>query len=68
MSLRFAYNTNGAANHRLDDAIRLIADAGYDGIALTLDHHHLDPFADGWAQEAERVARLLRRLELGRRD
>ena len=45
MSLRFAYNTNGAANHRLDDAIRLIADAGYDGIALTLDHHHLDPFA-----------------------
>jgi hypothetical protein len=23
MSLRFAYNTNGAANHRLDDAIHL---------------------------------------------
>ena len=65
MSLRFAYNTNGAANHRLDDAIRLIADAGYDGVALTLDHHHLDPFADDWAQEAERVASLLRTLGLG---
>ena len=65
MSLRFAYNTNGAANHRLDDAIRLIADAGYDGVALTLDHHHLDPFADDWAREAERVARLLRTLDLG---
>ena len=30
--LRFAFNTNGAANHRLEDAVALIADAGYDGI------------------------------------
>lgn len=65
MTLRFAYNTNGAANHRLDDALHLIADAGYDGIALTLDHHHLDPFAEGWQREAERVAALLDRLGLG---
>ena len=42
--LRFAFNTNGAANHRLDDALTLIAEAGYDGVALTLDIHHLDPF------------------------
>jgi sugar phosphate isomerase/epimerase len=65
MTLRFAYNTNGAANHRLDDALRLIADSGYDGVALTLDHHHLDPFAATWRQEAERVARLLEDLRLG---
>ena len=65
MSLRVAYNTNGAANHRLDDALRLIADAGYQGVALTLDHHHLDPFADDWVREAERVAALLRSLDLG---
>ena len=65
MSLRFAYNTNGAANHRLDDAIRLIADAGYDGIALTLDHHHLDPIADEWWREADRVGGLLDKLGLG---
>ena len=65
MTLRFAYNTNGAANHRLDDAIRLIHTAGYDGVALTLDIHHLDPFADGWATEAGRVASLLEKLELG---
>ncbi len=65
MTLRFAYNTNGAANHRLDDALTLIAEAGYDGVALTLDHHHLDPFADGWAREAERVAARLRTLGLG---
>ena len=38
MRLRYAYNTNGLANHRLDDALRLLADIGYDGCALTLDH------------------------------
>lgn len=65
MSLRFAYNTNGAANHRLDDALHLIKGAGYDGVALTLDIHHLDPFAEGWAAEAGRVSSLLQRLELG---
>ena len=59
MTLRFAYNTNGAANHRLDDAISLIADCGYDGVALTLDHHHLDPFADQWARETARVSERL---------
>lgn len=65
MSLRFAYNTNGCANHRLDDALNLIADCGYQGVALTLDHHHLDPFADDWAGEAKRVADRLRHLRLG---
>ena len=65
MSLRYAYNTNGAANHRLDDALHLIAGAGYDGVALTLDIHHLDPFADGWEREAERLRGLLERLRLG---
>ena len=65
MTLRFAYNTNGAANHRLDDALALIADAGYDGVALTLDIHHLDPFAAGFAAERRRVAARLRQLGLG---
>ena len=65
MSLRFAYNTNGAANHRLDDALTLIAEAGYDGVALTLDHHHLDPFADDWERHANDVAERLRDLGLG---
>ena len=43
--LRFGYGTNGFSNHRLDDALAVIAELGYDGVALTLDHHHLDPFA-----------------------
>ncbi len=65
LGLRFAYNTNGAANHRLADAVALIAEAGYDGVALTLDHHHLDPMAEGWVGRAEALARDLQARRLG---
>jgi len=65
VSLRFAYNTNGAAHHRLDDALGLIADSGYDGVALTLDIHHLDPFGADFPHERRRVADRLRHLGLG---
>jgi L-ribulose-5-phosphate 3-epimerase len=40
------YNTNGFAHHRLDDAIEIIGrQLDYCGVALTLDVHHLDPYA-----------------------
>lgn len=65
MVLRFAYNTNGAANHRLDDALALIGDAGYDGVALTLDHHHFDPFVPELSRRAETLATRLAHLRLG---
>ena len=63
-SLRYAYNTNGCAHHRLDDAVGLIADAGYDGVALTLDWHHLDPLAEDWSMQTHRLAKRLRSLNL----
>ena len=57
--LRYAYNTNGLAHHRLDDALSLLADTGYHGVALTLDVSHLDPLADDALAQAERLrARL----------
>ncbi len=64
LPLRFGYGTNGFANHRLDDALTVIADLGYDGVALTLDHHHLDPFAPDLSRRVEAVARRLAELGL----
>ena len=63
--LRYAYNTNGASNHRLGDALTLIAEAGYDGVALTLDHHHHDPFAPDSVGRNAQLANQLRELNLG---
>ena len=65
MSLRFAFNTNGAAHHRLDDALTLVAEAGYDGVALTLDIHHLDPYDPDFLLNTRHVAARLRALNLG---
>lgn len=59
MGLRFAYNTNGLQNHRLEDAVDLLADTGYDGVALTLDIHHLDPFAPDLRGRARALRRRL---------
>ncbi|GAA1230063.1 sugar phosphate isomerase/epimerase [Prauserella halophila] len=59
MTLRFGYGTNGFAGHRLDDALGVVADLGYDGVALTLDHPHLDPFAPDLAARTDDVRRRL---------
>ena len=61
--LRFGYGTNGFANHRLTDALTVIAELGYTGVALTLDHDHLDPFAPELARRVSRTADQL--LDLG---
>lgn len=64
MSLRFGYGTNGFGSHRLDDALAVIARLGYDGVALTLDHHHLDPFDSDLAVHTAKVGRRLEELGL----
>ena len=57
------YNTNGLQNHRLPDALRLLADHGYQAVALTLDVQHLDPYQATSVEVAE-IAGLLDALGL----
>lgn len=62
--LRFGYGTNGLADLRLDDALAVLADLGYDGVGLTLDHMHLDPFAPDLVARSRHLARRLDALGL----
>lgn len=58
------YNTNGFAHHRLEDALTILADLGYRSVALTLDHHALDPFDADLARQVADVRELLQRRGL----
>ena len=62
--LNYAYVSNGLTGHRLEDAVRLLSDCGYDGVALTLDHVHFDPDAPGMRSRAASLRRLLDELKL----
>ncbi|MFE1954762.1 sugar phosphate isomerase/epimerase family protein [Streptomyces sp. NPDC059524] len=64
MTLRWGYGTNGLTDLRLDDALALLADLGYDGVGLTLDHMHLDPLLPDLAARTRQVARALDRYGL----
>src|ERR1035437_6337149 len=59
------YNTNGLAHYDLFDAIELLAEIGYRGVAITIDHTALPP-NDEKRQDAasiERIGRLRGLLE-----
>jgi L-ribulose-5-phosphate 3-epimerase len=58
------YNTNGFAHHDPFDAIELLADIGYQSVALRLDHGPLNPFTADWPANLERLKDALRRVGL----
>ncbi len=58
------YNTNGFAHHRLEDAIKILADLGYQCIGLTLDYHVLNPYEPDLLGRTSAVRELLQRLGL----
>ena len=63
MQLSFGYNTNGFAHHKLEDALTVIAECGYQGVALTLDIYHCNPFTMEPA-DLLRLRQLLEKLRL----
>ena len=63
--MRFGYNTNGFAHHRLDDALTILAELGYRSVALTLDHHALNPYDSDTPARLPILRDRLRELGLG---
>jgi sugar phosphate isomerase/epimerase len=59
-----AYNTNGLAHHDLIDGIHLLAEIGYCGVAITLDHGALNPYSDRTPAQLCDVTELLTRQGL----
>lgn len=53
------YNTNGLAHHAPLDAISLLAEIGYQSVAITLDHSVLNPFDDRLAEQIQQTRAAL---------
>jgi L-ribulose-5-phosphate 3-epimerase len=57
--MKLGYNTNGFAHHRLTDAIVILAELGYQSVAITLDFHALPPFEADPRPHLEEIRELL---------
>lgn len=56
------YGTNGFTDHPLSVALDLLAEQGYDAVALTLGHPHLDPFAEDLDEQLQVLRQRLDEL------
>lgn len=59
--MRLGYNTNGLMGHRWEQGLELMHEIGYRSVAITIDHHCLNPYSDNLASELDRAQRLLTR-------
>jgi sugar phosphate isomerase/epimerase len=62
--MHLAYNTNGLAHHHLLDAVDLLAEIGYRGISITLDHAVLNPYDKQLDLQLTQVAERFERHQL----
>lgn len=59
-TMLLGYNTNGLAHHDLLDAIEIIAEIGYASVAVTIDHHALNPYEERLEEQLARLRTKLR--------
>jgi sugar phosphate isomerase/epimerase len=58
------YNTNGFSHHDLLDAVDLLAELGYGGIAITIDHGVLSPMNDSHQAQIEALRDRLEKYDM----
>ena len=58
------YNTNGFAHHDLLEAVEVLAEIGYGSVAITLDHHSLNPYESSFEENLAKVASCLHRYKM----
>ncbi|MFH2090919.1 MAG: sugar phosphate isomerase/epimerase family protein [Pseudomonadota bacterium] len=61
---KLGYNTNGFTNHSLISAIDVIGSSGYQSIAITIDHHSLNPGDKNLESQIEQVKTQLDQYRL----
>lgn len=64
IQMRLGYNTNGLAGHRWPQALELMHEIGYRSVAITIDHHCLDPYSPNLSDEISRMRGLLQRYDM----
>ncbi len=57
--MRLGYNTNGLAHHDPLEAVQLLADLGYQSVALSIDHGTLNPYRPDFPAQQDAMLRLL---------
>ena len=62
--MKLGYNTNGWGCHRWDQAFELIAELGYQSVAITVDHHCLDPYSADLPRQIDAIRQALERWQL----
>jgi len=62
--MRIGYNTNGLTGHLWEQALELMHEIGYRSVAITVDHHCLDPYSSNLPRELARMRRLLEYYEM----
>ena len=53
--MRLGYNTNGLAHHDPLEAIDLLAQIGYQSVALSIDHGLLNPYGDALSRKIDQM-------------
>ena len=62
--MKLGYNTNGLGFHSWQSAFELIAETGYRSVAITVDHHCLNPFSETLRDNINEMRETLERLGL----